>query len=517
MVATTSCIKIFRLRFRNGPTIKVGKLDLQPAMSNSGAKTVAFSPDRRWLLIIRLGSSIEMHRLTEIEGKKDTPRLSDKSVLLRRMKRAQDVTENVYGSHVNYNRSIARIAFSADSKILVVGDLSGYIDTWVLEGYEDLTQVDTVANGVFNSESSDDDDTDSDEEQHPIVIYGQHWIRNPAAPLIPKLNAPPLILAFRPSQTSSNSFNGNPKVHPTRHTPHPHFHVLPNGEDRLLVVTSENHIHEFEVLTGRLTEWSRRNPTACFPAKFREHRERAMGVVWDIRKPKERIWLYGSSWLWMFDLTQDLSEYLDLENKPSSTDEEEKAQAKGILSKRKRETDDERPRAEASRPGNRSTGAGSQIRDSTLTSGIGRKVRKIEGTEVTNGRFLNLTQELSQDSDDEKEDQVAASALIKLRRTNRDLMQQGEHEVATGKNQVQESGAMIPDAVISTPRYWYTHNYRSILGIVPIGVGRDPGSELQRKSAAGNGGDEELEVALIERPVEEVDLPARFYGDQEYQ
>ena len=508
---------MFRLRFRNGPTIKVGKLDLPPAMSNSGAKIVGFSPDRRWLLIIRLGSSIEMRRLTEIEGKQDIPQLSDKSVFLRRIKRAQDVTENVYGSHVDYNRSISCMAFSADSKILGVGDLSGYIDTWVLEGYEDLTQVDTVANGFSNSESSDDEDTDSDEEQHPLLIYGQHWIRNPAAPLIPKLDPTPLILAFRPSQISSNTFNGNSKVHPTRHTPHPHLHVLPNGEDRLLVVTSENHIHEFGVLTGRLTEWSRRNPTTCFPAKFREHRERAMGVVWDIRKPKERIWLYGSSWLWMFDLTQDLSEHLDLENKPSRVDEDEKAQAKGVLSKRKRETDEGRPRAEASHPGKGSTGAGSQILDSTLTSGIGRIVRKIEGADVADGRFINLGQELSQDSDDEEEDQVAASALIKLRRKNRESLQQGEDKMANGGDQVQESRAMIPDAATSMPRYWYTHNYRSILGIVPIGGGRESRSELQGQKAADNGGDPELEVALIERPVEEVDLPARFYGDQEYQ
>ena len=508
---------MFRLRFRNGPVIRVGKVDLPHAMSNLGAKIIRFSPDGRWLLFIRLGSNIEMHRLTETEGKEDLPKISDKTVLLRRMKRAQGVTEDVHGSHASYNRSISRIAFSADSKILVVGDLSGYIDTWVLEGHEDLTQVDTIANGVSNSDSSDDEDTDSDEEQHPLVIYGQHWIRNPAAPLIPKLDATPLVLAFRPSQTLSNSFNNNPMVHPTRHNPNPHSHVLPNGEDRLFVVTSENRIHEFEILTGRLTEWSRRNPSTCFPAKFRDHRERVMGVVWDIRKNKQRIWLYGSSWLWMFDLTQDLSDFLNPENEPSQSNEDEKAQAKGVKSKRKREAVEGRPRTEASCPGHGSTGAGSQIPDSMLTSGIGRKVRKIKGAEAINGRFISLRQELSQGSDDEEEDQVTASALIKLRRKNQELMQQGEDKVANGKHQDQENGVMISDAVTSVPRYWYTHNYRSILGIIPIGGGRDPSSELQGQRASGNEGDRELEVALIERPVEEVDLPARFYGDQEYQ
>ena len=508
---------MFRLRFRNGPTIKVGKFDLPPAVSNSGAKIVGFSPDRRWLLIIRLGSNIEMHRLTEIEGKKDIPKFSDKSVLLKRVKRAQEVIENVHGSHGSYGRSISRIAFSADSKILVVGDLNGYIDTWVLEGYEDLTQVDTIANGASNSGMSDDEDTDSDEEQHPLIIYGQHWIRNPAAPLIPRLDATPLILAFRPSQTSSNTSNSNPMVHPTRHTPHPHSHILPNGEDRLLVVTSENRIHEFEVLTGRLTEWSRRNPTTYFPAKFREHRERAMGVVWDMRTPKERIWLYGSSWLWMFDLTQDLSDPSNSENEPIQGDGDEKVQAKGVPSKRKRKTDKERPRAEASYLRKSSTGAGNQIRDSMLTSGIGRKVRKIAGTEVKDGRFISLEQELSQSSDDEEEDHVVASGLIKLRRQRQGSLQQGEDQPADGEHQDQESGVTIPEAVTLMPRYWYTHSYRSILGIVPIGGGRDPGSESHGQRAAGNEGDLELEVALIERPVEEVDLPARFYGDQEYQ
>lgn len=484
-------------------------------MSNSGAKIIGFSPDGRWLLIIRLGSTIELHRLTQMDDKRDIPKLSNKSVLLRRMKRAQAVTENVHGTHASYNRSISRTAFSADSRILAVGDLSGCIDTWVLEGYEDLTQVDAIANGASNSETSDDEDTDSDEEQHPLVIYGQHWIRNPAAPLIPKLDATPLVLAFRPSLTSSNSINGNQMVHPTRHTPHPHSHVLPNGEDRLFVVTSENRIHEFEVLTGRLTEWSRRNPTTCFPAKFRDHRERAMGVLWNIRNSKERIWLYGSSWLWMFDLTQDLSDHLNSENDLFQGNEDQKPRANGA--KRKREAEDGRPRTEACYTGNRSTGAGSQIQDSMLTSGIGRKLRKIEGNETTNGRFISLGQDLSQDSDDEEEDQVAASALIKLRRKNRELPQQDEDKVANGEHQVPESGVVIQDAVTSNPRYWYTHNYRSILGIVPINGERYPGSDLQSQRAAGNEGYQELEVALIERPVEEVDLPARFYSDQEYQ
>jgi U3 small nucleolar RNA-associated protein 4 len=53
------------------------------------------------------------------------------------------------------------------------------------------------------------------------------------------------------------------------------------------------------------------------------------------------------------------------------------------------------------------------------------------------------------------------------------------------------------------PHHWQTFKYRPIMGIVPIGDGKGEG---------GVG----PEVAVVERPIWEVELPPRYYGDQEW-
>lgn len=499
-----SRLKIFRLRFRNGSAIKVGKLDLQATISKSGAKIVKFSLDGKWLLIIRPDSSIVLHRLTEVEGTRNIAKCSEKGVLLRRIKRTKDADEQMYGSHGSYDRSISRVAFSADSKILAVGDLSGYIDTWVLEGHEDLTQENMTANGVSASESSDDEDSDTYEEQHPLVMFGQHWIRNPAAPLIPKLDATPLVFAFRPEKASSTDLvNGHATIHPTRHTPHSHSHTLLTREDRLFVLTSEHHIHEFEILAGRLTDWSRRNPTTCLPVRFRKTRERAMGAIWDVSKTNERIWLYGSSWLWMFDLAQDLSDPLTYEKEPSN---QEAAEATTALAKRKRTSYKHNDQNPAPDPRKGNTGAGSQIPDSLLTSGIGRKLRKIEGTEISNSRWISLGQDPAQASEDDEDHHTVRSALVELRRDFGEEARKDEEMVLNGDHQVNDRTSPGSKTSISGPRCWCTYSYRSILGIVPFS-----GGAVDDESSG-----QVIEVALIERPVEDADLPEIYHGDQEW-
>ena len=440
-------------------------------------------------------------------------KVSEKSVSLRRIKRTKDTKEQFYGSHGSYDRSIGRVAFSADSKILAVGDLSGYIDTWVLEGHEDLTQENMTANGVSASESSDDEDSDTDEEQHPLVIFGQHWIRNPAAPLIPKLDATPLVFAFRPEKAPSiDLVSRHSTIHPTRHTPHPHSHTLPNGEDRLFVLTSEHHIYEFETLAGQLTDWSRRNPTTCLPVRFRKTRERAMGAIWDVSKTNDRIWLYGSSWLWMFDLAQDLSDPLSYEEESSN---QEATEATTAPTKRKRTTSKHNDRDPDPELKKGNTGAGSQIPDSLLTTGIGRKLRKIEGTDTLNSHSINLSQEPVQASEDDDDDHTERSALFRLRRDSRDEAHKDQDVVLNGDHQVIDRTS--PDLNTNTlgPRCWCTYSYRSILGIVPFsGGGVD--DESSGQVVGSNEEYQQLEVALIERPVEDTDLPAKFHGDQEW-
>lgn len=514
VVATSLHVKIFRLRYRKGATMKVGKVELPPKISSIGAKIVKMSPDHKWLLIIRPDSTTELHRINQTKEARTLAKVSDKCIYLRRMKRSQKTGEYVHGNHGFYDRSISRVAFSADSRILAVGDLSGYIDTWVLEGHEDLTQQNVPTNGVAPPASSDDEESVSDEEQHPMIIFGQHWIRNPAASLIPRLDNTPVVLSFRPAAgLSENMGNGHAALHATRHTPNPHSHDLPNGESRLFILTSGHEMHEFDVLGGRLTDWSRKNPTSSLPPKFRILEERAMGVLWDVAKSRERIWLYGNSWLWMFDLSQELSGTSERASKPS---EREGLETMAKSKKRKRKSSERMDQSQPHKPQRSKMGAGYQIPDSKLSSGIGRMVRKTEGAEVANVQWVNLDQETTQASEDDEYGQIGGSALVKLRRGLGEEPLREDILALHGEHQVNDKAAVATKSASPSQRYWSTNKYRPILGIVPLGDGLLDNDETKSEQLETGDGDGELEVALIERPIEEADLPARFYGDQEW-
>ena len=514
IVATPLRLKMFRLRFRDGSSLKIGRSDLPPRMSSLGAKIVKFSPDHRWLLIIRPDSTIELHRTMVVEGAKRTKKISEKCIYLRKLKRSRNISGYAHGTHGNYDRSISRVAFSADSRILAVADLSGYIDTWVLEGHEDLTQENVTTNGAASSESSDDEDTDSDEEHHPTIIFGQHWIRNPTASLIPKLDSTPLIFSFRPSKALLQPLiNGHAALHATRHTPYPHSHDLPTGEDRLFVLTSEHNMYEFEVLAGRLTEWSRRNPTASLPAKFRIMDERAMGVIWDVSKLKQRIWLYGSSWLWMFDLSQDFSRTT---TQPNQSAEQIGSDSKSRSKKRKRKPHEQHHQSTAQPPQWGTTGAGDQIPDSKLNLGIGRTVRIIEGNETFNPQRIDLGQKMVQTSGDDEYNAMDTSSLAEFRRTLDEEPNDEEAMDSDSRHKSSDVAGLITQTEVPRQQHWSTFKYRPILGVIPLSSEMGDVDGVKDNFLDNYGGDQDLEVALIERPLEEVDLPARFHGDQEW-
>lgn len=514
IVATPLRLKTFRLRFRDGTTLKIGRSDLPTRMSSLGARIVKFSPDQRWLLIIRPDSTIELHRTVLVEGAKGTTKISEKCIYLRRLKRSRTTGGYVHGTHGNYDRSISRVAFSADSRILAVADLSGHIDTWVLEGHEDLTQENVTTNGAASSKSSDDEDTDSDEEHHPTIIFGQHWIRNPAASLIPRLDSTPLIFSFRPSKAPLQTLvNGHAALHATRQTPYPHSHDLPNGEDRLFILTSEHDMYEFEVLAGRLTEWSRRNPTASLPAKFRIIDERAMGVIWNVSKLKQRIWLYGSSWLWMFDLSQDFSQTT---TQPDQSAEHVGSDSKIKSKKRKRKSHEHHHQSTAHQPQKGNTGAGDQIPESKLNLGIGCMVRRTEGNENSNPRWIDLDQQMVQTSEDDEYNAMESSSLAKFRRGLAEEPSDEEAVDSDSRHRSSDNAGLVRQAVVPRQQHWSTFKYRPILGVVPLSGEVGDGDGGKDKFSDNSGGDQDLEVALIERPLEEVDLPARFHGDQEW-
>lgn len=233
-----------------------------------------------------------------------------------------------------------------------------------------------------------------------------------------------------------------------------------------------------------------------------------MGCIWDIAPKRERIWLYGSAWLWMFDLGQDMP-------KPSSseTEEDEKESNEEFQSarekKRKRrkekqslltENGDNDASNKKRRRKDGDTGAGDRIPAHEMRIGIGRSVRKTIGASGKDATIISLDagevdQSDSEDPDDGDEES-SSSALVHLRRGNSDAMIENDAEEKS-----KEEKQRLP--------YWGTYKYRPVLGIVPIGSAA-VNEDISEDSKG-------VEVAIIERPMFDVDLPGRYYGDQEWQ
>lgn len=542
MVATLSTIKVFRLKAKHDSTIGLRKIDLPTELRGIGAKIIQWSPDGKWLLSVTSNSKIQAIRVAGWADSKKPPRLLPQIVNFKRLPRRTLQSNFLHGSLGAYDRSISCVAFSADSRILAVGDLSGHLDTWVLEGHEDLTQdppITSPNNDKTSSSSSSDESDESDAEDHPTLVYAQHWKRNPTAHLIPKLPSAALIMSFRPTKLTSISpkalTNGNGHLHPTRHNPYPHSHDLPTGEDRLFIVTAEHQFYEINILAGKISDWSRRNPTSALPKEFRSIRDRAMGCIWDVahsssmNPDRQRIWLYGNAWLWMFDLAQDLPRPDHDEDDESDSDEPQVGEF-SKMRKRKREKAIQKKSINLSmdhhsdRPARlgqkeRDSGAGSRIPPHELTTGVGRKMRKTTGAEGGDATFVKLGRHVSDESEaeDEEEDDEEDQALVRLRRgedvatINGEGSGTGEKDEKTQREEIRKG-----------PPFWGTFKYRPILGIVPIGGGEEDEDEDDEDDAVvGTDGEEMgrrkgVEVALVERPMFDVDLPERFYGDQEW-
>ncbi|PQE23553.1 hypothetical protein CJF31_00006188 [Rutstroemia sp. NJR-2017a BVV2] len=261
-------------------------------------------------------------------------------------------------------------------------------------------------------------------------------------------------------------------------------HELPVGEDRLIIVTSTNDVYEFEVLAGSLTPWSRRNPTSVFPDKFRKLREVAHGCIWDTSNGRERMWLYGVSWLFMFDLSQDL-------HAPTRKAEEEEVD--NVEDLEAPETGHERKRKRIAYYQGKS-GAGGLVNPLHNETGMSRKIRKTiqeddEGTIIdlreTNDDAMDVDSpsEAENGFDDDNDDEDGTPLSLRLR------TQQVSEEDGVGKR----------------PAYYRTFKYRPILGVVVIGDGD------------GDDGEAGPEVAVVERPIWDADLPARYEGEQEWE
>jgi U3 small nucleolar RNA-associated protein 4 len=470
-VSTISTVKLFQLirpLTETGASLRIRKVNMP---STTGAKTVRLSANGKWLSAISATDDIQLVRIVRTNDVNDAPRALSKLQHLQRLDRDIVQESQLRGSSASYGRSIAHAEFSMDSNVFAVVDLAGYVDTWVVEGHEDSTapevDIDEPAGDVTNDDESDDEDS---EQREQIVFLGQHWIQNPSGHLIPRLDSTPVLLSFQPQPDDSEQPqpNGNPAVHPTRHNPHPHSHELPRTEYRLLLVSAEHQLYLFDIMAGRLTEWSRRNPPSSYPREYQQLDLPAKGCVWDVCGAQQRIWLYGEKWLFMFDLTKDFS------------------MSEGDMgaSSRKRKRNGHK----------QNSGAGDAISHNDAPVTKMRKFDSNKSIEAGKAQWTNIDAPAPINTDDEDEIEESSQPLATLRRGN---IRDGEQANGHGVNGDADGEAM--DQQKRRDSWWHTFKYRPILGMLPI----------------GNSATQGLEVVLVERPPWDLDLPPRFVGSHE--
>ncbi|KAF9876760.1 putative U3 small nucleolar RNA-associated protein [Colletotrichum karsti] len=447
LVATSTDVKAFRLLHDN-PTkpsdVRLSQLALPKALASAGASKVVLSPDGAWLAAARDGSKVVTAAITRDDNddiKIQTPRAAHR--LRRNIPKHQSL-----GGLGNYERSVSHLAFSPDSRMLASTDLAGYIDTWVL--------------GTSTGSENDDDATDSDsssaEEDTSSSPATSRWLRNPNASLLPKLPAPPVVLSFSDEITPSS----------------------PSApEYTLLAVTTSWHILAFHPAAGTLTAWSRRNPTSRLPAVIRDTRDLAKGLLWQ----GPRVWIYGVNFLFMLDLSQDLS----APAKDTPTDPDTAVVVHGGApshgTKRKRKAGAE-------------SGAGAKMSIGAIVpSQIDRFASSKDGGagEWTDDIEAAAVDEMDIDSDDSASDseETDESELAALRSRNQETQTEAGSQGRT--------------------KWWYTYKYRPILGIAPLS------SSSSSSSSSTEGATPALEAVLVERPIWEVDLPERYFGANEWE
>jgi U3 small nucleolar RNA-associated protein 4 len=448
-VSSVSSTRLFRLvpSTGNGPkSIKIKKIKLDTELP--GASSLQISADQKWLSVISYKNDVLLFRLSRSE---DTISVPPKPLKLARVKRGVDTS-----SLQSYRRAISRQQFSPDSKVLVVSDLSGFVDCWSLQGEEDLSALDVEMKDEDASDDSDDDEETEDETRS----HGQYWKNMESSKTMPQLDSAAIILSFRPSKLQT--FQPNGVSHEQANGGMHEEDTSTNDKYNLFILTATHQLHEFSLTTGKLTDWSRRNSSDRLPETFRRIKDRAMGCLWHTKDDAQRLYLYGSNWLCFFDVARDF----EVEETKKESNE---GLLEGVSKKRKWAGE---------------SGAGDKMRDKdfqgfkpgvTITQD-GVPVEKKTKTEqaVEKQRIIKAAEDEEDDdeeSEEEEQDVIASRAL---------RVKKGEKEGEGPR------------------RTWHSFSYRPILVVVPM--------EEE---------DEFVEAVLVERPTWELKLPERLVGPHE--
>ncbi|KAL7620867.1 U3 small nucleolar RNA-associated protein [Parahypoxylon ruwenzoriense] len=462
VVSTTSDIKAFYLNPRSDTTkdeLKISKVEVQEEVSKQGATRIQISPDRGWLCIVQGGDKAAILPIGRGSTSNSKPTIHPKAIRLQRIERK--IQKHVaLGGLGSYDRAITHIAFSPDSKMLAVADLAGYIDTWLLGTPQSRRQNRT--DGTRDDAYSGDNSSGSEDEGENSPESGTlRWIRNPNGSLIPKLHAAPTVLSFS---------NHIPILNPSTADDNEAI-----DDYILLSITARPQVLVINPSLGSLTPWSRRNQISRFPAEFRNIRDLVKGALWS----GNRVWLYGNTFLFMLDLSQDLAE-------PTEPHGPSNVELLKHGTKRKRGPD---------------SGAGSRMEIGAI--GPHKVLRQLAGEapeEIPlDGSIPDSMDEdgISQPAESESEDSSdeAQGELLLLRGTQ-------------GKSVTESQSS-------KNPAFWHTYKYRPILGIVLLSDEEIPNGATGMVSRGKSHG--ALEVALVERPLWDIDMPDRYFKDGEWE
>ncbi len=433
VVSTTSEIKAFQLQQPPTPSdkLRISKIDMPAPWTAQGATSIVISPDGLWICGLQAKSRIAVAKVVRTEAKLS---INAKPLSLARLKR--DIPRHlVVGGLGGYDRRATHAAFSADSKMLAVADLAGYIDTWVLRGGGDTSgDANSIEDDdALSSSSSSSEDESPDEEGS--ADGGDRWLRNPKARLVPKLPAAPVVLTLSDRMSGPRSRDSDAE----------------RDDYVLLAITASSEFLAFHPLQGKLTSWSHRIKYSRLPLEYQNIRDLAKGALWQ----GPRLWIYGSSFLFMIDTSVEPEDKAATTIVPLDSDRRPK---------RKRGAD---------------TGAGARMKEGVLAP---RNVRI--GAE-DKGEIRMVDVEMG-DADGDSD--------------SSDLLQpQYDRRV----------DAKMDGETLQPRRWWCTYKYRPILGIVPFDCQETVNSDKQEGSSENR----PLEVALVERPTWDLELPARYAGD----
>ena len=518
-VATLAGVRVFRLRKRlssRGIAMRAHQVELPTALGKFGSRLLRFSVDCHWLCVVRSNNTINIAKILPTESSKDPPTVLDQVVKLTRPSRKYP-----FNGLGEYLHTVSSLAFSADSRILAIGDVSGHVDYWILEGHEDILQqpIDSGAKKSSSLVESSSEDDSSDEDEDLAILHGQRWIRSPAHLTLPCLDSSIIHLSFRPQKSRESQktvMNGDIGLHATRQNPNPLSHELPAGEARVMAITARNHLFEFDVLRGQLSDWSRRNPPEYLPQAFLRIRDRAMGSLWDIRGKQEGLWLYGFTWLFFLNLSEDFPRpgAIGRLGHYDVLDPLENSQKR----KRKRKSLGDPVRAK------QSSGAGGPINPSEIDIGTGQTLQKFRSGKRKEWQIVALQAKVELTADGENAYELPSSTLALARRgevegSMQSQLPNGHHETLVGGHtdliDNEELGAVVDSEEEKRKGWWHTFTYRSIFGMVA--VGDEPASQENQEKGGDCSMNSSLEVAVIERPLWDLQLPPRYDGGQDWE